>query len=93
MAVGDSGKELHYYFTESQNDPYNDPYNDPLVIWTNGGPGCSSMLALLQEHGPFYMEDFGNTFYNNPFSWNKLMFYMSNNQRVLDTRLCQILAS
>ena len=41
-----------------------------MVIWTNGGPGCSSMLALVQEHGPFYMEEYGDNFYSNPFAWN-----------------------
>ena len=66
LAVGDTGKALHYYFAESQNDPY----NDPVVIWTNGGPGCSSMLALIQEHGPYFMEDYGDNIYENPFSWN-----------------------
>ena len=59
-------KALHYYFVESQNDVY----ADPLVLWTNGGPGCSSMLGLLQEHGPYVMPDVGDTFDNNPHSWN-----------------------
>ena len=65
LKVSDT-KALHYYFAESQNDVY----NDPLIIWTNGGPGCSSMLGLLQEHGPFVMPDIGDTFDTNPHSWN-----------------------
>ena len=47
----DENKALHYMFVESQSNPE----TDQLVIWFNGGPGCSSMLGFAQEHGPFVM--------------------------------------
>lgn len=59
-------RKLHYVFVESQNDPT----NDPLVLWFNGGPGCSSMLAFAQEHGPYVMPDGEEKFYKNENSWN-----------------------
>ncbi|MFT7816837.1 lysosomal protective protein-like [Arapaima gigas] len=62
-----AGKFFHYWFVESQNNPS----TDPLVLWLNGGPGCSSMEGLLAENGPFHLHDDG-TVYLNPYSWNNV---------------------
>jgi len=56
----------HYMFLESQNDTV----NDPVLIWFNGGPGCSSMLGFAQEIGPWAMADEDDEFKRNPYSWN-----------------------
>ena len=47
-------KKLHYVYVESQNDPT----TDPVLLWFNGGPGCSSLLGFFQEHGPWVIDDF-----------------------------------
>ncbi|XP_031702447.1 lysosomal protective protein [Anarrhichthys ocellatus] len=62
------GKFLHYWFVTSQRDPV----KDPVVLWLNGGPGCSSLDGFLSENGPFHVNDNGATLYENTFSWNKI---------------------
>lgn len=46
-------KSLHYWFVESQGNPA----SDPVVLWLNGGPGCSSMEGFMAEHGPLHLND------------------------------------
>lgn len=41
---------LHYWFVESANNPA----TDPVVVWMNGGPGCSSLEGYLFELGPLH---------------------------------------
>lgn len=60
-------RHLHYWFVESQSSPS----KDPLVLWFNGGPGCSSMEGMLREHGPFSLQKNGRELVHNPYAWNK----------------------
>ncbi|XP_016463746.1 serine carboxypeptidase 1-like [Nicotiana tabacum] len=65
----DAGRDLFYYFTESTQDPS----TKPLVLWLNGGPGCSSLGAgAMMELGPFRVNKDGKTLWLNPFAWNNV---------------------
>ncbi|KAI4328641.1 hypothetical protein L6164_020977 [Bauhinia variegata] len=62
------GKALFYWFFEAQETPS----QKPLVLWLNGGPGCSSVgFGAAQELGPFLVGDKGQLKLNK-FSWNKV---------------------
>ncbi|KAL1834950.1 hypothetical protein ACET3Z_004601 [Daucus carota] len=67
------GKKLFYYFVLSERNPT----EDPVVLWLNGGPGCSSFDGFVYEHGPFNFEkgDSQNSLpklHLNPYSWSKV---------------------
>ena len=63
-------KHYHYWFIECETDPE----NAPVILWLNGGPGCSSLDGLVYEHGPFRIDDSTTppTLYPFDFSWSKL---------------------
>eukprot|EP00924_Labyrinthula_sp_SR-Ha-C_P002183 maker-scaffold_19-snap-gene-3.5-mRNA-1 protein AED:0.01 eAED:0.01 QI:48/1/1/1/1/1/3/12/494 len=67
----------HYLLLESQSNPR----KDPLILWTNGGPGGSSLFGLFSELGPLWFTedsvktcDFHKThipsLFENTYSWN-----------------------
>ncbi|KAL9227498.1 hypothetical protein vseg_003181 [Gypsophila vaccaria] len=66
------GRNLFYYFVESERDPA----HDPVVLWLNGGPGCSSFDGFVYEHGPFNFEKSTTgglpKMHLNPYSWSKV---------------------
>ncbi|KAG4120534.1 hypothetical protein ERO13_D11G149200v2 [Gossypium hirsutum] len=67
------GKNMFYYFVESERNPS----EDALVLWLNGGPGCSSFDGFVYEHGPFNFEaakanESLPQLHLNPYSWSKV---------------------
>ncbi|KAL1338384.1 hypothetical protein AAHE18_10G206700 [Arachis hypogaea] len=60
-------RALFYYFVEAESNPA----SKPLVLWLNGGPGCSSVgVGAFVENGPFRPGD-NNILLKNDYSWNK----------------------
>lgn len=65
---GADGRQLHYWFMESQRSPT----EDPVVLWLTGGPGCSALSAVATELGPFRIGPLGVNVTMNPYSWNRV---------------------
>lgn len=67
-----AGRALFYWLIESPASRR--PDTRPLLLWLNGGPGCSSVAyGAAEEIGPFRINPDGKTLYLNPYSWNKCM--------------------
>ncbi|KAB2090609.1 hypothetical protein ES319_A03G134600v1 [Gossypium barbadense] len=71
-----TGSAIFYAFYEAQT-PTSPHSKTPLLIWLQGGPGCSSMIGNLFELGPWrvvssHMKNAHNlTLERNPGSWNR----------------------
>jgi carboxypeptidase D len=93
-ASSDGDKKLFYWLFEPDlaDDASSPPDEEiPLLIWLNGGPGCSSMDGLFLENGPFRIikpNESYEHYYNsqqqdtskwrieiNPYSWHKAPAY------------------
>jgi len=63
---------LHYWFVEAATNPK----TAPVLVWLNGGPGCSSLDGLLSELGPLHFN--GETsngvpsLIDNPYAWSNV---------------------
>ncbi|KAL3538893.1 hypothetical protein ACH5RR_002259 [Cinchona calisaya] len=63
-----AGRALFYYFAQSVNSS-----TKPLVLWLNGGPGCSSFgNGAMTELGPFRANPDGKTLWYNKYAWNNV---------------------
>ncbi|KAL5543223.1 hypothetical protein UlMin_010933 [Ulmus minor] len=62
------GRALFYWFFEAIKDPQ----DKPLVLWLNGGPGCSSIgYGAAEELGPFFPQKGSKPLLKfNPYTWN-----------------------
>ncbi|KAK0652281.1 Alpha/Beta hydrolase protein [Cercophora newfieldiana] len=64
----DEQGNLFFWFFPSKNPAA----SKEIVIWLNGGPGCSSLAGLLQENGPFTWQYGTYKPVENPWGWNTL---------------------
>ena len=59
--------KMQYLLFESKSDPS----TDPLIVWYSGGPGCSGIFEVFQEHAPFFVTIDGKNLFENVYGWNQ----------------------
>ncbi|CAH8382457.1 unnamed protein product [Eruca vesicaria subsp. sativa] len=65
------GSSMFYTYYEAQN-PITPLPNTPLLVWLQGGPGCSSMIGNFHELGPWRVLSNATKLEPNPGAWNRL---------------------
>ena len=67
-----NSSRLHYWLVEAETDPL----TAPVVLWLNGGPGCSSLDGFFYEIGPFVIDSDDNykttTLSLREYRWSRL---------------------
>ncbi|OAL18111.1 hypothetical protein AYO20_11778 [Fonsecaea nubica] len=63
-----NASELYFWFFPSSNPNA----TNEILIWLNGGPGCSSLEGFLQENGPFLWQYGTFKPVRNQWSWTNL---------------------
>ncbi|XP_062109591.1 serine carboxypeptidase-like 50 [Humulus lupulus] len=72
-----SGSAIFYAFYEAHN-PISSLSQTPLLIWLQGGPGCSSMYGNFLEFGPWRVSSAhpksksSYVLESNPAAWNRI---------------------
>jgi carboxypeptidase D len=78
-ASSNGNKFLFYWLFYPDVSNYHGKEEDiPLLLWLNGGPGCSSMDGLFIEHGPIQlvMENNNWKITSRKDSWHKSPAYV-----------------
>ncbi|OQR86764.1 serine protease family S10, partial [Achlya hypogyna] len=66
LPLPSTGQQMFYWHVEAEENPS----TAPLVLWLNGGPGCSSLIGFFTELGPFAVNS-DLTLKRNPYAWNR----------------------
>ena len=74
------GSQLFYWLAKARN-PATPATNTPVVLWLQGGPGCSGGLGWFYENGPYNL-NVDQTLSVNPYSWNQNAHFLFIDQPI-----------
>lgn len=63
---------LFYWFVSTQTP---NAINKPIILWSNGGPGSSSLYGFFLENGPYTINE-NLTLKDQPSSWSQFANYL-----------------
>ncbi|OQR96862.1 serine protease family S10, partial [Achlya hypogyna] len=66
LQLPSNGQKMFYWHVEAAANAS----TAPLVLWLNGGPGCSSLGGFFTELGPFVVNS-DLSVARNPYAWNR----------------------
>lgn len=63
----DDSEMFHVFFEahESPGTQHDMPIDTPIVLWLQGGPGCSSLFGMLYINGPYFINQHDLTLQKN----------------------------
>ncbi|KAL6236112.1 hypothetical protein BDW75DRAFT_123136 [Aspergillus navahoensis] len=67
VPLAEPGDSLFFWLFQAEDTIY----DNNLIIWLNGGPGCSSMIGLTTGNGPISFDGNSTSIVANPYSWTK----------------------
>jgi carboxypeptidase D len=73
LPVSSDGTRFFFYWLFAPDTTTINDFDIPLIIWLNGGPGCSSMNGVFLENGPFTIQD--EKIQPSKYSWHRLPAY------------------
>lgn len=65
------GSKMFYMYFEAQEKNLSDDGDTPIVLWLQGGPGCSSLFGMLYINGPYFVNE-DLTLRRNLGTWNRI---------------------
>ena len=75
----DDAKEFHYFYFPAVSLAQAVPNGGtPVILWLNGGPGCSSVFGALNENGPFTYPYGEAKFVKNEYAWTNFVYIIMN---------------